>query len=173
MNLVLIGFRGTGKTTVGKKLAQRLGLGYIDTDESLEDTCGISIKEFVEKFGWREFRRKEKEVVKGLFPLDGYVIAAGGGVVLDEENIRNLKRNGRTILLTADPETILDRLRKDPLTGGRRPPLSRDLWEREIRDLIQMRTPSYLNSADYVIETTQLGVEEVVEVIIQWWEGLK
>ena len=168
--MVLIGFRGTGKTTVGKRVAQRLGMKYIDTDERLEDACDVSVKEFVQQSGWREFRWREQEVVRGLVLLDGYVIAGGGGVILNRENIRTLRSNGRTVLLTADPETILDRLRKDPLTEGRRPPLGDDLWEREVRDLIRARETTYLNSADHVIDTTQLGVDEVVEAVIQWWE---
>ena len=93
--------------------------------------------------------------------------------MLAERNIHTLKKNGYTILLIADPEIILNRLRQDPITEERRPPLSEGPWDQEIRELVKMRSPLYMNAADHVIDTTSLDVEEVVDAIIQWWEGTR
>ena len=174
VNLVLTGFRGAGKSAVGKDLARRLALGHLDTDESLEKASGLSIREMVEKYGWDDFRAREKTLVRELSALDDHVISAGGGVVMDTENIRKLKRNGRILLLTADAEVLLKRLRGDPATHDRRPPLAPRTGgnerDREVREALEKRAPYYFAAADHVIDTTVLSVSEVVAVAAKWWE---
>jgi shikimate kinase len=170
MNLVLIGFRGSGKSAVGKALARRMEMEYVDTDESLERSAGLSIREVVERYGWEGFRERECAVVQAVSELDRQVISTGGGVVLASENVRNLRRNGRILLLSADPDALLERLRRDPGTRDRRPPLGTDQWDREVRDALEKRAPYYLDAADHVVDTTRLSVPEVVAAVLQWWE---
>ena len=107
VNMVLMGYRGTGKTSVGRLLAAKLAKPFLDSDELIEAYSGKTVQEMVEEGGWGLFRREEKRVVTELSAKDGCVVALGGGAVLDEENIRNLKAKGFFIWLTAGAETIL------------------------------------------------------------------
>src|SRR5690554_180913 len=106
-NIVLIGFMGTGKSTIGKRLAEKLNMKYIDIDQYIEDKHGMSISDIFSNKGEPYFRELEKEAAKELSNLTGTVIATGGGIVLNTENIENLRRNGIIICLKADVDTIL------------------------------------------------------------------
>ena len=99
MNIVLIGYRCTGKSSIGELLSRRLKWGFVDTDELIEREAGLNIEDIVAKKGWDEFRRIEKEVVKKVSCFDSFVIATGGGVVLDPENVSRLQKNGWIIWL--------------------------------------------------------------------------
>jgi shikimate kinase len=102
LNIILIGFRGTGKTTIGKILAQRLGKEFIDADEYLEQKQGKTIKDIFSEGGETLFREIEVQMIAELCRLDDRIIASGGGVILREENVRRLRENGIIILLDAD-----------------------------------------------------------------------
>ena len=106
MNLILIGYRCTGKTTIGEILAEKLGWPLVDTDTLVQERAGRSIQEIVAEGGWPDFRRREREIIADVAARDRQVISAGGGAVLDEENARALRAGGRVVLLTASPETI-------------------------------------------------------------------
>ena len=120
-NLVLIGYRATGKTSVGAELARILHRPFVDLDQVLVAEAGQSVAEIVAQGGWEEFRRREKDLVDRYRHSRGQVLATGGGVVLDPENVEVLRENGVIIWLTADPATI-----QDPAGGrpapGRLPP---------------------------------------------------
>lgn len=167
MNLVLIGFRGTGKTTVGKILAQRTGLNFIDTDELIEKKMGISIQEIVFRSGWPVFRALESKVIKEVACGDQQVIAAGGGAVLDEQNVQALKNNGFIIWLKASLQVISSRLTKDPGTLTKRPSLTGKGTLEEIEEAFKSREKIYARIAGLEIDTTDLNAEMVAEKILR------
>ena len=108
-NVILTGFMGTGKTSLGKLLATKLGRPFVDIDKKIEDETQMSIPKIFEQYGEAHFRELEKAAVKELSQRRGLVIATGGGTIKDEENIRLLKSSGVMICLTAEPEEILNR----------------------------------------------------------------
>jgi len=172
MNIVLIGFRGTGKSTVGKLLANRLKRDFIDTDEYIESTTGKTIKDIFEEEGEESFRKTEAETIAKLSRMDNKIISAGGGVVLRDENVKSLKSNGFLILLEATPEIIHDRIRQDEKTTQQRPSLTNRNSFDEIKHLIDKRQPFYENAANYTINTSYVSCEDIVEEIITTIEDL-
>ncbi|MBI5182884.1 MAG: shikimate kinase [Nitrospinae bacterium] len=166
MNIVLIGYRGTGKTTVGKAIARRLKRRLIGMDDLIVKKGGMPIPEIVKRYGWERFRDMESEVTNEVSELDNCVIDCGGGVVLRDENITNLKRNGIIILLTADIERIIERIKDD----SNRPPLKDGItFEEEQRQVIEERQESYLKAGDYIVDVSDGSVDEVVDKIVQFY----
>ena len=162
-NIVLIGMRGSGKTTVGRLLAQKLGKQFIEMDELIVRRMGLSIPEIVEKYGWGKFREVEKEVTREVARLDNVVNATGGGVVTDEENIRALKQKGKLVWLKVSLDTLLQRIGDDPP----RPSLTGKPLREDMAAVLAERTPIYERAADFVIDTDGKMSEEIVESIIQ------
>ncbi len=163
-NIVLTGFMGVGKNTNGKKLAKELGLKFVNTDDIIEKEEGITITQIFKKFGEKHFRELEKEVVKKVAQRKDQVISTGGGVVLDRENISNLKKNGVIIYLWASPEVIRERMKKET----HRPLLEGVNREKRIEELLDYRKPFYKKSADYIVDTSHLTVEKIVEKILKY-----
>ena len=166
LNIILIGFRGTGKTTVGKILAQRLGKEFIDADEYLEQKEGKTIKEIFERGGEKLFREIEAQVIAELCLLNDRIIATGGGVILREENVKRLKKNGIVILLDADVATIYKRISGDAQTQVRRPNLTNLDRCQEIEYLLAYRRPLYDKIADFVLDTTNISTNDAANKII-------
>ena len=162
MNVVLFGFMGVGKTTVGRLLAPRLGYRFVDSDDELERDLGIKIHKVFAKLGEPTFRKLEREVIMRLSFGDNQVIAIGGGAVLDFDNVTELRRTGRMILLTASPEEISLRTRADAsrplLVGGHK--LAR------IRGLMEERRERYIAAADVVVDTNGMTPIRVVDAIL-------
>lgn len=160
-NIVLVGFMGTGKSVVGKKLAEKLNQSFIELDEEIEKREGESIKEIFENKGEAYFRKLEKKIVTATSEKESVVISAGGGAVVDEENFNNLKKNGIIICLQASPEMILNR------TKGKkcRPLLNVGDPKKRIEELLEKRMP-YYKKADFCIDTDKLSVEELVDKIV-------
>lgn len=162
-NIVLLGFMGTGKTAVGEELAKKLGLKFVDLDRLIEEEMGMSISDIFFNFGESYFRELEKKIVKRLSSEKNLVIATGGGVVLDDENIENLKQHGFLITLTASVDDIYRRL-----SGTKdRPLLDVPYPEKTIREMLELRRPRY-ELADFMVDTTSRTVEETAEEIIKY-----
>ncbi|MFZ5573005.1 MAG: shikimate kinase [Thermodesulfobacteriota bacterium] len=168
MNIYLIGYRCTGKTTVGALLGQRLGWSYLDADEELVREQGRTIAEIVATRGWPFFRKLEKEVLKRIGQMDRLVIATGGGVVLDAENIALMKHSGRLIWLRAEPETIHRRLVGDNSSAEFRPALTDKNQFDEIVATLVTRIPLYEGAMDFGVDTDAIPVEQVGQRILDW-----
>ncbi|NQS99518.1 MAG: shikimate kinase [Candidatus Omnitrophica bacterium] len=160
MNIVLVGFMGTGKTQTAKALAKKMGIKYISTDELIEDRERRSINDIFKKNGEAYFRRLEKEAVKKVAQLNKFVIDAGGGVVLDQENIDDLKRNGKIVCLSAQPEVIIERTKR----YHHRPLLNVQDPKARIEELLNSRAPFYAQ-ADFSVDTNNLTVEQVADQV--------
>ena len=160
-NIVLVGFMGTGKTVVANRVAEKLKMRYVNLDNIIEEKEGRPIREIFIKDGEKYFREAEKAATKEVSVGRGLVIATGGGVVMDSENVENLKKNGVMICLTADPEIILKRTAH----MKHRPLLDVDDPEAKIRELLAYRE-SYYRRADYTINTSSLTISEVVDRVI-------
>lgn len=166
-NIVLIGFMGTGKTSVGKVIAKKLGFKFVDVDEVIERTTGMEISEIFSKFGEPRFRDIETEMIKLITQKTGQVIATGGGVVLKDENMERLKENGVIFCLQAPENVIFERVKHTK----NRPLLQVENPEEKIKELLQKRMPLY-KKADFCIGTEGLTPEEVAEKIIKEYERL-
>ena len=167
-NVVLIGFMGTGKTAVGQEVARRLGFRYLDTDTLIEAREGRSIPEIFARDGEAYFREVEAQVVADVSREEGVVIATGGGVVTRPENLERLRAQGWVVWLTATPEVIWERVRREagrPLLEGCPDPLER------IRSLLAVREAEYAQ-ADYVVDTTHRGIQDVAEEIVERFRRL-
>jgi len=165
VKIVLIGYRCTGKTGAGRRLAERLGTAFVDTDERVEVEAGGTIAEIVRTEGWTGFRRRESGVLRGLTDGEEGVVATGGGVLLDPRNREVLKELGSVVWLDASPETVVRRLDADAGSGERRPGLTDLEPEAEVRSLLKEREPLYRQAADIRIDTTDLTIDGVVDEI--------
>lgn len=161
-NVILAGFMGTGKTAAGKALAKRLKMRFIDMDDVIETREEMKISDIFEKKGEPYFRRAEKMVAKDIAVQSGLVVAAGGGAMIDEDNLRNFRSNGVIFCLTATPDKILER------TKGHihRPLLNVSDPKEKIAELLAKRAEYYAR-ADHRIDTTDLSIDEVVDKIAQ------
>lgn len=163
MKIVLIGSRGAGKTTIGRILSKRLGLRYVSTDEEIVKRTGKSIPDYVSLYGWGKFRDVETEVAKSLSEEDG-VIDTGGGIVLREENIKSLKKNGIVVFLSAPADVLALRIKDDRM----RPPLKGGKTHcEEVKDVLEERLPYYRKAMDFEVLTDGKTPEEVCEEIIK------
>ncbi|KUK11047.1 MAG: Shikimate kinase [Clostridia bacterium 41_269] len=168
-NIILIGFMGTGKTAVGKRLAQALGKKFIDTDKEIERVTGMTISQIFQKHGECRFRSEEKLALKKACSLNNAVIATGGGAVMDEENAEIMQKSGRIICLTARPEVIQKRVKR----RDDRPLLHRDKSIKRIEELLKEREPYYKRYAEAFFDTSDNEHSEVVKNIIDYLEGKK
>jgi shikimate kinase len=166
-NLVLIGFRGTGKTQVGARVAQFLGRPLVDLDQVLVQEAGRSIAEIVAQEGWGAFRQREKDLVARYAAGRGQVLATGGGVILDPENVQALREHGVVIWLTADAATIRERLCQDQPTDENRPSLTGTDTLNEIEEVLRVRLPLYQAAAHLVIDTRGRTVAEVADLVLE------
>jgi len=166
-NLVLIGYRATGKTAVGAALARILRRPFVDLDQVLVAEAGQSVDEIVAQGGWEEFRRREKELVARYRHTGGQVLATGGGVVLDPENVQALQENGVIIWLTAEPDAIRARLEADRLRDAFRPSLTGGDTVSEVLEVLKFREPLYRAAARVIIDTTNQSISQIVREILE------
>jgi shikimate kinase len=169
-NLILIGYRSAGKTSVGKRLAEKLGLPFCDTDELISRRTGKSVREIVADKGWESFRREERIVIKGLTFMHGSVIAIGGGALMNPANLELLKGKGVFIWLTADAATIIERMGNDGTTREQRPPLTNEDPLSETAALLKEREPVYRVIADLIVDTAGRTIDEVAGEICKRME---
>ena len=167
MNLFLIGYRCTGKTTIGKAIAAAIEWSFVDADTLLVRECGKPIKEIVDTEGWDAFRRMERSTLKQICTADRQIVATGGGVVLDKANIKAMKTSGMVIWLGATAETIQKRMLQDKNTGNFRPALTDKGRIQEIEDLLLKRNPYYESASDFSIQTDDVPVSEITQTIIE------
>lgn len=161
VSVFLIGPMGAGKSAVGRRLAHLLKRDFYDTDDEIERRTGVDIPFIFEKEGEAGFRRRERRVVAELSALPGIVLATGGGVVLDEENRRDLTVSGTVVYLHASVGQQLKRTRR----GRGRPLLETEDPRQRLEDLMTIREPLYRAMADYVIDTNGRKVAAVAEEI--------
>jgi shikimate kinase len=168
--ICLIGYRGTGKTTIGPLLAQKLGWGHLDADVVLEAHVGIPIRDYFARHGEPSFRSEESRILRELLQKSAHVISTGGGVVVREDNRKHLKDSSFNVWLEAQPETIQRRLEADPITSAQRPNLAQGGLE-EIRQMLANRQNLYAEVADLRISTDELFPEHIVDRILEAWAG--
>ena len=166
MNLVLIGYRATGKTTVGRRLSVSLRKVFVDTDVVIEERQGTDIGDIVKFHGWDYFRAIERKVISEISNHDNLIIAAGGGAILEPGNVRDLKRNGFIIWLRADAQVLLGRMAADHRTATRRPGLTGKGTFEELEEVMAYRTPFYERASEAQIDTSTLSLKGVVEGIL-------
>lgn len=160
--IALVGLPGSGKTTVGRQLARRLQLPFVDSDHEIEVRIGCSIREFFEREGEARFRDIEQEVVDTLTQASGTVLSTGGGVVLRAANRQHLRERGRVIYLKSTPEELFRRLRHD----SSRPLLQVEDPLRKLKNLFAERDPLYREVAHFVLETGRPSVATLVHMIV-------
>jgi len=161
-NIIVTGFMGTGKTTIAKLLAIELGRTYVSIDERIEKREGEAISDIFKNKGESYFRKLEKEIVKTVSEKKGQVIDTGGGVILDEENLTNLKKNGIIICFWSDPHVIFERTKK----YVHRPLLNVENPEEKIKELLESRQSRY-EKADFHIDTTDFDAGSIIEKVIE------
>lgn len=167
-NVILTGFMGIGKSTVGKILAQQLDYRFVDTDHLIESRAGRSVAAIFETLGEAAFRQMETDVARELGGQQGLVIATGGGMLLNPVNQQFLERGGRIFCLTAEEGDIIRRL-SSPRARARRPLLhDRDL-QQHVRQLMQERMPVYRRFSQ--IDTSGISPKEVADLILKAFEG--
>ena len=163
MNVVLIGYRGTGKSAVGVQVAARMSLRYVGMDALIVERAGMSIPEIVAAQGWPAFRDLESALAKELGAEDGLLIDTGGGVIERAENVEALRANGRICWLKASVATIVSRIHGDTqrpsLTGGKS-------FTDEVAEVLTRREPLYRAAAHFEIDTDPLTPEEVATEIV-------
>lgn len=168
MNLILIGYRGTGKSVVGRIVAQRLTMDYVGMDARIVERAGISIPEIVERHGWPGFRDLESELAAELAQRDNLMIDTGGGVIERPENIAVLRASGRIVWLTASVETIVARIQADT----QRPALVEGkTFTDEVAEVLAARTAKYQNASQYQIATDNLTPEQVADAVVELWHA--
>ena len=162
-NIILTGFMATGKTTIGKRLAKRLGYAFVDTDRLIEDRCGQTIAEIFQEKGEAAFRTMETDIARELGEKEGLVIATGGGLVLNPVNVTALEKRGRIFCLGASPEEILERVSRDkvvrPLIDGPNP-------MKRIKELMKDREEIYGHFTQ--VETTGKTPDELVGILFSY-----
>ncbi|ALA56816.1 shikimate kinase [Nitrospira moscoviensis] len=163
MNVVLIGYRGTGKSTVAKALAARLGRTAVSTDAEIVKRAQRGVPEIVAEHGWEYFRDLESQICREVAARDHLVVDTGGGAILRPANVDALKKNGRLFWLRASVDTIASRIGRDmqrpSLTGTKS-------FIEEIDEVLQERTPKYQAAADHVIETDQRSIVQIADEIL-------
>ncbi len=164
MNIILIGYRCTGKTSVGRALAAALGRRFVDTDRAVEALAGISIEALVAGQGWARFREMERCVIRELSAARREVIATGGGAVIDKRNLDYLRQNGWIVWLRAGAEEIMERMRRDPRV---RPSLTGEDPLEEVRSVLEQRRATYCRACDLSVDTWGRSVSQVAESILE------
>lgn len=169
MNLYLIGYRATGKSTVAPLLAEKLGWSVSDSDAEVELLAGKSIAELFEESGDAGFRQWETTVIQALSLKGKQIISLGGGAPTLAENRMLIKKFGVAVLLTASPEVIWQRLSSD---ANQRPALTDLDGFNEVKKLLAQRDNAYRECADYTVDTANLPPDVVADKIAKWWNSV-
>jgi shikimate kinase len=170
-SIVLIGYRGAGKSAVGREVARRLGWEFIDTDAEIERRCGKCIADIFAQEGEQYFRQIEQTVVAEATRAVRRVLSVGGGAVLSEQNRTALRAAGVCVWLTAPAEELHRRLAADPRSASTRPALTDRAGLDEVRHLLAQREPLYAGLAEHVVPTTGRSSAEVADAILALLAG--
>ena len=168
MNLYLIGYRGSGKTTVAAELTRLLGWKWLDADDEIERRAGKTIKEIFASAGEQTFRDLEAAVIAEFAKLDGHVLALGGGAVLREESRAAIRASGKAVWLQASPEILFQRISGDASTAERRPNLTAAGGLAEVQRLLAIRAPIYAACADLTLDAGGASPAELAGKIADW-----
>jgi|TARA_B100001971_G_C18141442_1_gene510592 shikimate kinase len=166
MNIFLIGYRCVGKTTVGKSIARMMGRSFVDSDMLIVQESGQSIQKIVDTEGWNVFRSMERSMLKKICKKDHQVVATGGGMVLNTDNVEEMKKSGTIVWLRATTLTILERILQDENTGNLRPALTDKGLKEEIEETLLERNSYYENASDFFMNTNGIGVAEISKILI-------
>lgn len=167
MNIVLIGYRCSGKSVIGEALASELCRKRLDTDRLIEDFTSQPIEDLIPLHGWSYFRKVERNIVKKVSAMDRLIISTGGGAVMDQRNIDQLKRNGWLIWLDCCPDILVKRMESDRESGKVRPPLMGKDPILEIKEVLKFRRPFYERAANYILDTSSLSIKEATTLILK------
>lgn len=148
MNIILSGFMGSGKSTLAKKLARKLNMRYIDIDEFIQQKSGMSITQIFDLYSEEKFREMETQACEEIGSLNDYIIATGGGTILNPHNVSALKANGKIVFLDVSVDTVMRRLGNDTS----RPLLQKDEKEDAVTELLEGRLPIYQSAADITFD---------------------
>ena len=160
-NIYLIGFMGSGKSAVAAHLMREYGIPRVEMDREIEAESGMTIPEIFEKEGEEAFRKKETDLLRKIAERKEVVVSCGGGVPMRAENVELMRASGKIVLLTAEPETILERVKR----SENRPVLKGRKTVEGIRELMEKRRGAYEAAADVVIETDRCSVAEAAEKV--------
>jgi shikimate kinase len=162
-NIILIGFMGCGKSSIGRRLASRLGHAFLDSDELIiEAAGGRNISDIFAEEGEEQFRERETRALQGLIHSTSIVLATGGGAVLRPQNREILRKIGTTVWLHADPDTLYERATRN----RKRPLLEVENPRTTFNELLQSRLPVYAGAADLTVDASGLSHEQTVEAIV-------
>ncbi|GAB5402309.1 MAG: shikimate kinase AroK [Aureliella sp.] len=173
MHLYLMGYRGSGKTTVGKRLALATGSQWLDSDEMIVERAKMSIKEIFDSSGEQSFRDLETQVIQQIAeqsPTDSasLVVSLGGGAILRLENRQALQASGRCVWLSGSPESLWRRINSDDASAASRPNLTDHDGYKEVEEVLAARAPIYQELADFTVNTDHRSPDEIVEEILLW-----
>jgi shikimate kinase len=166
-NVYLIGGRAVGKSSIGVKLANRLRYKFLDTDALVTTACGWSVAEIVDHEGWPAFRNYEKQALLQLFTEKYSVVATGGGAILHRELWVELKKQGTVVWLMADPAILCKRIKDDYYSAAQRPSLTGKNICQELETVLKERNPLYQETADYIIDSGNMTIDEAVQEIMK------
>jgi len=168
MKVILIGYRAAGKTTAGKLLAMLIKVPFYDADAVVEMIVNAPVKNIVAHHGWEYFRKRETEAIQLLSGKGDCVIATGGGVILDEENLKLLKKMGLIVWLNAPLKDIIDRLNEDAQNSTARPQFTTGGLAQETTDIFAERLPLYKKIADFMVDTAGKSAPQIAETIYHY-----
>lgn len=167
MNIILIGMRGSGKSTTGKILAKKIGKTFVDTDALVVQKAGQSIAQLVAEKGWEYFRDLESQAVREIAINNNCIVSTGGGVILRPENVQALGKDGVFVYLRASVEALRSRITK----GRSRPSLSgKQTAVDEVEEILLKRSPLYESTANIVVDTDELDPEQVADTVLKHLE---
>lgn len=170
-NISLVGFRCTGKSTVAALLAQRLGFEHVNADQSIVDRAGKSISAIFEEDGEEAFRAIEADITAESCRRSGIILDTGGGALMNPQSFENVTSNCFVVLLEADIDTIIERMKEDPATSTNRPSLTDLDMRREVEHLLSIRNDTYRAAGDIVIDTTSNAYAAIVDEIVAAFEN--
>lgn len=170
--ITLIGYRGSGKSSVAAPLAERLGFEWIDADDEIERVAGKSIAEIFATEGEPRFREIERTVMQDLLGRDQLIIAAGGGAILNADTRQDMRAAGPVFWLNASVEALEQRINQDASTVTRRPALTASSSQREeIQNLLEQREPLYRDAATYVVDTDSKTISQIVDEMLTFLDS--